>query len=238
VADPLTETRNTASTGPDAGVSAPRRFSPRDLTVLAFTGAYMAAALVACILFRNLEFILYFVVMGLLIAIVAAVHRRAYLHIATRWALAVWGLAHMAGGLLPVPAAWPTSGDSHVLYNLWLVPGVLKYDQVVHGLGCGVVTWSCWQALCGAFRARQAAVQPTIGLVSLCMMAGVGFGAGNETVEFVATRVLPQTNVGGYTNTGLDLVANAIGSLTAAAMILTAAARDRRSQPSREGRSA
>jgi hypothetical protein len=31
-------------------------------------------------------------------------------------------------------------------------------------------------------------------------------------VEFVATLLLPKTNVGGYENTGWDLVSNAVGA--------------------------
>ncbi len=37
----------------------------------------------------------------------------------------------------------------------------------------------------------------------------------NEVVEFIATITLPGTNVGGYENTGWDLVANLVGCLIA-----------------------
>ena len=47
----------------------------------------------------------------------------------------------------------------------------------------------------------------------------MGFGAANEVVEFIATRVLPETNVGGYENTGWDLVSNTVGCLVAAVLI-------------------
>ena len=39
-------------------------------------------------------------------------------------------------------------------------------------------------------------------------LAGMGVGAFNEVVEFFTTLVLEDTNVGGYQNTGRDLVAN------------------------------
>lgn len=48
---------------------------------------------------------------------------------------------------------------------------------------------------------------------------GMGFGALNEVVEFIATITLPSTNVGGYVNTGWDLVFNLFGCVAAAAMI-------------------
>ncbi|MFO0896121.1 MAG: hypothetical protein U0836_01725, partial [Pirellulales bacterium] len=62
-------------------------------------------------------------------------------------------------------------------------------------------------------------VQPTFGMLLLCAAAGMGFGALNEVVEFAATLLVPETNVGGYENTGWDLVSNMIGAFTAAAGI-------------------
>jgi hypothetical protein len=47
----------------------------------------------------------------------------------------------------------------------------------------------------------------------------MGFGAANEVVEFLATLALPETNVGGYENTGWDLVANVVGCVIAALLI-------------------
>ncbi len=47
----------------------------------------------------------------------------------------------------------------------------------------------------------------------------MGLGAMNELVEFAATKLLPGTNVGGYDNTGWDLVANLVGCVIAAAAI-------------------
>jgi hypothetical protein len=66
---------------------------------------------------------------------------------------------------------------------------------------------------------RGVIVKPTFGLLTLCVAAGMGFGAVNEVVEFAATLMLPGTNVGGYENTGWDLVANLVGCLAAATMI-------------------
>ena len=47
----------------------------------------------------------------------------------------------------------------------------------------------------------------------------MGFGALNEVGEFVATLLVPKTNVGGYANTGRDLVANLVGVLIAAVVL-------------------
>jgi hypothetical protein len=47
----------------------------------------------------------------------------------------------------------------------------------------------------------------------------MGFGAFNEVIEFAATQTVPETNVGGYVNTGWDLVSNMVGSFIAAGLI-------------------
>jgi hypothetical protein len=179
----------------------------------------MLVALVASLRGHSGEFLAYIVVMVVLLVVVAVVHLRVGLATATLWGLSLWGLAHMAGGLMPVPASWPIEGKSHVLYNLWLVPGLLKFDQLVHAYGFGIVTWVCWQGLRGAFAGRGVTARPTIGLLTLCVAAGMGLGAANEVVEFIATRVLPETSVGGCENTGWDLVSNTVGCLIAAVLI-------------------
>ena len=187
--------------------------------VAAFTLAYLGVALVAALARGNQEFLFYIVVMLLLIALVWTVHRSVQLSPGALWCLSIWGLAHMAGGLLVVPADWPVSSASRVLYTLWLIPGRLKYDQVIHAYGFGVTTWVCWQGLSAAIRRRGGLAEPTFGLLVLAGAAGLGFGALNEVVEFAATLLVPETNVGGYRNTGWDLVANSTGATAAAILI-------------------
>jgi hypothetical protein len=193
----------------------------------AFNACYLTAALIAAAVSGNLEFLVYIAVMLTLITIVLIVHRRVGLSAPLLWALSAWGLAHMAGGLLVVPATWPVSAPSRVLYTLWLIPERLKYDQVVHAYGFGVTTWLCWQGLRSTLKRRGASAVPSAGLLVLAACASMGLGALNEVVEFAATMLLPHTNVGGYVNTGWDLVANACGATAAAVCIwLSARVRD------------
>ena len=188
------------------------RLTLSEWSVAIFTAIYMVISAIAALVGGNGEFVFYLVVMVILIAAVLLLHFRVGLASVALWGLSLWGLLHMAGGLWQVPESWPVKGDSHVLYNLWLVPGWLKYDQFVHAYGFGLVTWVCWQSLQRAFTRLGHACRPTWGLVVLCLMAGMGFGALNEVVEFMATLTIPETNVGGYENTGWDLVANTIGA--------------------------
>jgi hypothetical protein len=73
--------------------------------------------------------------------------------------------------------------------------------------------------------------RPSLGLMVLAAAAGMGLGALNELVEFVATLLIPETNVGGYLNTGWDLVANFVGASFAAAVIYLRGSPGRVSKP-------
>jgi hypothetical protein len=195
------------------------KFDSGLLPILAFTSLYLVAAIAVAIGLGNQEFLLYIVVMAVLILVVWLVHRSVSLSLPVLWALSVWGLAHMAGGLIPLPADWPIDGTIRVLYSWWLIPDLLKYDQIVHVYGFGVATWVCWQGIRAAIRSRGGEAVPTLGLMVLAATAGMGLGALNEVVEFAVTLLVPETNVGGYINTGWDLVANAIGAVGAAIAI-------------------
>ena len=192
----------------------------RLLPVGAFTGAYLALALVGAVTRGNAEFIFYIVVMLILIGVVWAVDRSVTLSPGALWGLSIWGLAHMVGGLVAAPAGWPTAvPEGAVIYNVWLIPERIKYDHLVHAWGFGIATWVCWQALVAAMRRRGAGVAPTAGLLVLVAAAGLGFGALNEVIEFAATLLVPETNVGGYRNTGWDLVSNLVGATVAVTLI-------------------
>jgi hypothetical protein len=181
--------------------------------------SYLTTALIIAVVRGNLEFLFYIAVMLILIGCVWSVHRYVGLSSGALWGLSIWGLAHMAGGLLAVPGDWPVSSESRILYTLWLIPGRLKYDHVVHAYGFGMTTWVCWQGLRSVIRRRGGVAVPTLGLMVLSTSAALGFGALNEVVEFVATLLVPETNVGGYRNTGWDLISNLSGATIAATLI-------------------
>ncbi|MHC4816442.1 MAG: hypothetical protein ACYTF8_00080, partial [Planctomycetota bacterium] len=100
---------------------------PRTRGVVLFTAAYILAAALAALLTGNYEFVLYIVIVSVVFAAIAAIHRRVPLSPGVLWCLSVWGLMHMAGGLVPVPKSWPIEGEIYVLYSLWLIPERLKY---------------------------------------------------------------------------------------------------------------
>jgi hypothetical protein len=185
------------------------------MPVVIFTLAYLLIASVFALQNANWEFIFYIGVVVLFGLAAIAVHLRVGLSVGILWGLSIWGLLHMIGGLVPTPAGWLFNGDKAVFYSLWIIPDILKYDHVVHAYGFGLCTWLCWQIL----RYILPSARPTLGLLTLCALAGMGLGAFNEVVEFVAVLLIPETNVGGYLNTGWDLVSNLFGTVIAAVLI-------------------
>jgi hypothetical protein len=133
--------------------------------------------------------------------------RRSPLPDALAIGLSLVALGHLAGGLIRV-------GDD-VLYNASPGIALLQWDHVVHSCGVFVGTIVVWllllQPVTRSLRTRD--------IVLVCVLAGLGLGAVNETVEFVATLAHQGSHVGGYTNTGWDLVANAIGATAGGAWL-------------------
>jgi len=201
------------------------------IVIAALTIAYMLIAVAAALAMGNNEFLLYAASTAVIALVVLGIHTRARFSMGVLICLSAWGLMHMAGGLVPVPESWPVSSTSHVLYSLWLIPdpgalpgghpdggvtGYFKYDNFVHAFGFGTTAWACWEGL----KAGTGVTKPTVGLLTLCVAAAMGFGAVNEIIEFAATR-MSDTNVGGYVNNAIDLVYNAAGAAIACALIYT-----------------
>jgi uncharacterized membrane protein YjdF len=116
-----------------------------------------------------------------------------------------WAVAHLAGGLVEL------DGD-RVLYNAVLLAH-LRYDNVVHFFGFGVAGIAAWEGLSPSLLGARRAT-PWIAALTVWLF-GMGIGAFNEVVEFVISLNVEESNIGGYLNTGRDLVANLLGSALA-----------------------
>ena len=153
----------------------------------------------------------YLAVVVALVFLVARLNEQVRFSRFVLWGLAIWGFLHLAGGLIPL-------GDG-VLYNADLHLPALHYDRLVHAFGFGAATVACWEALRGHLATGASDVTAAI----VAGLAGMGLGGLNEVVEFGAANLLNATNVGGYSNTGWDLVFDAIGCAIAAAWVRRAA---------------
>jgi hypothetical protein len=137
------------------------------IPILGFNLAYLLAAIIGSVASGNSEFILYIVIMLVLGSVVWFADRRVGFSPLVLWGLSGWGLIHMAGGLIAVPESWPINGEHRVLYSLWLIPDLLKYDHVVHAYGFDVTTLACWEGLCAILTAQRNQVEPSVPVPTL-----------------------------------------------------------------------
>lgn len=186
------------------------------MPIAVFTGLYLLAALSYGLASGNHEFVFYVLILIPIIVGVGVLHVRVHLTASVLWGLSVWGLIHMLGGSLDIPQAWAEPDTPAVLYNLRPAPYLPKFDQIVHFYGFFIATLAAWRPLLVASRGH---LRPTLGTLTAIVCVGMGLGAANEVIEFAAVLTLPETNVGGYMNTGWDLVANTLGCLAAALVI-------------------
>ena len=87
-----------------------------------------------------------------------------------------------------------------------------SYNQLVHICGFGASTLVVYSLLAGLLKRP---VENPISLGIVLVMGGLGMGALNEILEFVVSIFVPQSGVGGYINTSLDLCADLIGAILA-----------------------
>ena len=164
---------------------------------------------------KNFEFLIYIgIIIIVLLAIWLTKNKVNYPPVVL-WGLTTWAFLHMTGGGIYL-------GGKKV-YEIILIPlvgepyNILKYDQFVHFFGFGIATLVMFYLI------KPYLVKENIGKIALSIviiMAGLGVGAFNEIVEFITTIIVPESGVGGYENTALDLVSNLLGAIAAMFYIL------------------
>jgi putative membrane protein len=123
----------------------------------------------------------------------------------------IWGLMHMLGGSI-------MTADG-VLYAWRILPifdgggefYILKFDQVVHAFLYGVVGLMFFHLLREVVQIRT----HTVLIAAIAIFAAAGLSIINEIIEFLAAVNIPETGVGGYENTVLDMIFNLGGATIA-----------------------
>ncbi|GAB5453253.1 MAG: hypothetical protein Hals2KO_35810 [Halioglobus sp.] len=181
-----------------------------------FIFAYGLATLLAlwALYAKNYEFLLYAVVAIALVVLIHFGDAKFAFSSPVLWGFNLWLVMHSLGGLLPVADG--------VLYSFVLIDlvgppySILKYDQVVHVYCYFIVALLLWKVLTHYLKSStRAAAIPTPLLVTVTVLAATGIGGINEIIEFAATVLVPETNVGGYENTAIDIVSNLVGACLA-----------------------
>jgi len=192
------------------------RLEPAQWGVLVFTLAYVTGFGIWFVSIGNIEFLWYIATLLAFVVLIAATIRQTRFPALILWALSIWGLAHMAGGGIRVgPSvlyAWrvlPLAGDGSGELTL------LKYDQIVHFYGFATTALVLWHLM----QHHYPALRGTATIYAFAVLGSMGLGCLNELIEFAAVLALPDTNVGGYYNTALDLAFNTAGAVTAAILI-------------------
>ncbi len=157
----------------------------------------------------NYEFIMYIGVITFFLIVFIATNSKVYYPNGLLWGLTLWALMHLSGGALYF--------NGTLLYSIMLIPlseklPIFRYDQLVHIIGFGVSTMVMFYILKPLLKPK---LDGFWALSIVLIMAGLGVGALNEIVEFLATLLIAETGVGGYINTALDLVADLIGAILA-----------------------
>jgi len=163
---------------------------------------------------QNYEFIIYIGVITFFLILILATWNKTNFDYWILSGLTVWAIMHMCGGGIRI--------GGEILYTFVLIPiieiggnVILRYDHVVHFIGFGVTTLVGWHL-----------IKPYLNnktnykvIYVLVILIGMGVGALNEIIEFIAVVVMPATNVGGYYNNSLDLVFNTFGAICAVVII-------------------
>lgn len=125
--------------------------------------------------------------------------------------ITIWGILHMLGGSVMTPDG--------VLYAYRIFPFfdgggdfyILKFDQVVHAFLYGVVGLMFLHTL-----REIVGIKTHLAVIAfVAIFASAGFSIINEAIEFLASVNLPETGVGGYYNTVLDMIFNLFGAAIA-----------------------
>jgi len=158
----------------------------------------------------NYEFLFYLFVVIILMFIIYKSNKTVKYPMYVLWNLYVWALLHLAGGNLSVAGS---RLYDFIIFNIVGEPyNILKYDQAVHTYGFFVATLAIYYVLKPLLKPKH---NHWTALAIVVVMAGLGLGALNEIIEFMATVITPSTGVGGYINNALDLVTDLIGAVIA-----------------------
>ena len=181
------------------------------ILILIFVLIYLIGSLFVFVSRENYEFLMYVAVIVFLFFVILLTNKKVNYPNFVLWGLSIWGLLHMLGGGLLL------KGGTTRLYELILIPlsntyPILRYDQFVHLFGFGVATLIMFVLLKPFLKYP---IKKYTSISILVIMAGFGVGALNEMIEFTATVLVPNTGVGGFINTSLDLVADFIGAVLA-----------------------
>tara|TARA_Y100000310_G_C20675341_1_gene812721 strand:+ start:1504 stop:1974 length:471 start_codon:yes stop_codon:yes gene_type:complete len=131
------------------------------------------------------------------------------------WGLTAIVLLHFLGTVILI--------DGEILYKIILIPIVgypyfiLKFDQVMHFLGFFVITLIFYYILKPMLSTKQ--LKFNLVLLLIIAMIGLGVGGIKEILDFIMSVLLQKDNTIRYQNTGLDLISDLVGAMSASLVV-------------------
>jgi len=183
-----------------------RKIKSLEWIILLFNIIYLIIFVFLYLNRANYEFLMYIGVVVFFLIFIGLMHLKYNFPSGVLIGLSLWGLMHMCGGYF-------IAGE-YVLYGYQIFP-FLRFDQFVHAFGFGFATLFSYYILKPNLNKNYSKTS----ILILLVLIGMGLGALNEIVEFIAVLSMPQTGVGGYENTMWDIVFNTIGAIVAAVWV-------------------
>lgn len=154
----------------------------------------------------NAEFLIYVWVVILFASIITYTHKFVRYSSPMLYLLSLWIFLHLAWGTL--------DSNGMIWYEKMIFPiserySLIRYDQIIHMFGFFTATVLSYEII----KSQLKNARLNFGVLTILAMAGCGFGALNEVIEFFVDQSVEMSWVGGYINTSVDLVVNLIGSI-------------------------
>lgn len=179
--------------------------------IIYFTTTYLLFFLIFSYITDNYEFMYYIVIMTVLLIVIAKYYKSLQLTNLILIGLSIFGLLHIAGGTIMI--------NGTRLYDLYIIPGIFKYDNLVHSFGIFITTFVIYSLLYPNL--DKAVHQNNFFLCLILILMAMGVGALNEIMELGAVVFFnAAATVGDYINNAVDEIFNLIGSMLACLIII------------------
>jgi len=174
--------------------------------MLLFIAVYLLIFIIVSAINKNYEFLYHAGIISLLTAVIIFSRKKLHLPSGIIIGLSIVGVLHILGGNLYL--------KNIRLYDTWLIPGILKYDNIIHLVFIFIATFIAYSLLSPYL--YKELIHDRLLLSLLLILVALGVGSLIEIVELLAVVFINASEkVGGYMNNALDIVFNLIGALIA-----------------------
>ncbi len=176
-----------------------------------FTIGYLFLFTLLAVFQGNYEFLYYTVIFSILLLVIVFVQKKVHFPISMMIGSTIVGVLHFTGGLVHLP--------SGRLYDLWIIPEIFKYDNLIHLLATFFVTFAVYSLLYPHLYKDIRHNKFILAFIFIAMAGGIS--AFNEILELIAVEFFDAAEqVGDYYNNAYDLIFNFAGALAACAFLI------------------